>query len=145
MPKRPMSSYFIWMNENRDRIKEEYGCDGIAEVSKKAGEIWKEMSESEKAPYEEKNREAKERYEEEMREYNRKVESGEIVPVEGKGKVPKKKPAKPSAASSSSPKKKGMSKEYVDSGECGVGGCFLAFMARVGRFVGRSINILLFF
>jgi len=40
MPKRPMSSYFIWMNENRDRIKEEYGCDGIAEVSKKAGEIW---------------------------------------------------------------------------------------------------------
>ena len=57
MPKRPMSSYFIWMNENRERIKEEYGCDGIAEVSKKAGEIWKEMSDSEKAPYEEKNRE----------------------------------------------------------------------------------------
>merc|ERR1719187_934130 len=109
-----MSSYFIWMNESRDRIKEEYGCDGIAEASKKAGEIWKEMSESEKAPYEEKNREAKERYEEEMREYNRKVESGEIVPVEGKGKAPKKKPSKPAGASSSSPKK-GMSKEYVDS------------------------------
>jgi len=116
MPKRPMSSYFIWMNENRDRIKEEYGLDGIAEVSKKAGELWKEMSESDKTPWEEKNREAKERYEEEMREYHRKVEAGEIVPVEGKSKAPKKKAAapKPAAASSSSPKK-GMSKEYVDS------------------------------
>ena len=117
MPKRPMSSYFIWMNENRDRIKEEYGLDGIAEVSKKAGELWKEMSESDKTPWEEKNREAKERYEEEMREYHRKVDAGEIVPVEGKSKAPKKKAAapKPAAASSSSPKK-GMSKEYVDSG-----------------------------
>ena len=114
-----MSSYFIWMNENRDRIKEEYGCDGIAEVSKKAGEIWKEMTDAEKAPFEEKNREAKERYEEEMAEYNRKVESGEIVPVEGKGKAPKKKTtsSKPSGASSSSSPKKGISKEYVDSGE----------------------------
>ena len=44
------------MNENRERIKEEYGCDGIAEVSKKAGEIWQGMSESDKAPWEEKNR-----------------------------------------------------------------------------------------
>ena len=60
MPKRPMSSYFIWMNENRERIKEEYGLEGIGEVSKKAGELWKEMTESEKVPWEEKNREAKE-------------------------------------------------------------------------------------
>jgi len=77
------------------------------------------MSEAEKAPFEEKNREDKARYEEEMAEYNRKVESGEIVPVEGKGKAPKKKKpttnsSKPSGASSSSPKK-GISKEYVDS------------------------------
>lgn len=121
MPKRPMSSYFIWMNENRERIKEEYGCDGIAEVSKKAGEIWQGMNESDKAPWEEKNREAKERYEEEMKEYHRKVDAGEIVPVEGKAKTTKKKTApssssRPKAASSSSPKK-GISKEYVDSDE----------------------------
>lgn len=52
-----------------------------------------------------------------MAEYNRKVESGEIVPVEGKGKAPKKKASKPSSASTSSPKKpKTTSKEYVDSG-----------------------------
>ena len=49
------------MSQNlRERIKEEYGLEGIGEVSKKAGELWKEMTESEKVPWEEKNREAKE-------------------------------------------------------------------------------------
>merc|ERR1739838_863365 len=99
-PKRPMSSYFIWMNENGERIKEEYGLEGIGEVSKKAGELWKEMTESEKVPWEEKNREAKERYEEEMQEYHRKVEAGEIIPVEGKAKTTRRK----TAPSSSRPK-----------------------------------------
>jgi len=116
MPKRPMSAYFLWMNENRERIKEEYGCDGVAEVSKKAGEIWKEMGEGERAEWEEKQREAKEKYEEEMKEYNRKVESGEIVPSEGKSK---KKPSSSKPKPASSPKKSSgvKSKEYVDSDE----------------------------
>merc|ERR1711915_666098 len=70
--------------------------------------------EAEKAPWEEKNREAKERNEEEMQEYHRKVESGEIVPVEGKGKAPKKKASTSKPKPASSPKK-GTSKEYVDS------------------------------
>ena len=40
-PKRPQSSYFLWLNANRERIKEENPGIAITELSKKAGEEWK--------------------------------------------------------------------------------------------------------
>ena len=42
-PKRPQSAYFLWLNENRDRIREENPGISITEVSKIAGELWKEV------------------------------------------------------------------------------------------------------
>ena len=42
-PKRPQSAYFLWLNENRDRIREENPGITITEVSKIAGELWKEV------------------------------------------------------------------------------------------------------
>ena len=42
-PKRNMSAYFLWMNENRENIKKEYPNLTIAEFGKKAGEMWKAM------------------------------------------------------------------------------------------------------
>ena len=43
-PKRPQSAYFLWLNENRARIKEEFPGISITELSKKAGEMWKEVT-----------------------------------------------------------------------------------------------------
>ncbi len=40
-PKRNMSAYFIWMNENREKIKAKYPELTITEFGKKAGELWK--------------------------------------------------------------------------------------------------------
>lgn len=39
-PKRPMSAYFLWLNEHRAQIKEENPGIGITDISKKAGEMW---------------------------------------------------------------------------------------------------------
>ena len=43
-PKRPMSSYFLWMNATRETIKKDNPGAGIGEIAKKAGELWKELS-----------------------------------------------------------------------------------------------------
>ena len=43
-PKRAMSAYFLWMNANRENIKKDHPGLSVTEFGKKAGEIWKEMS-----------------------------------------------------------------------------------------------------
>lgn len=42
-PKRPQSAYFIWMSENREKLKEEYPSLSMTELAKKAGEVWREL------------------------------------------------------------------------------------------------------
>ncbi len=42
-PKRGMSAYFLWMNENREKIKKEHPGLSVTEFGKKAGELWKEL------------------------------------------------------------------------------------------------------
>lgn len=43
-PKRPQSAYFIWLNEHREQIKEENPGISITDLSKRAGEMWKEVT-----------------------------------------------------------------------------------------------------
>ena len=43
-PKRAMSSYFLWMNANRDEIKKDNPTLGIGAIAKKSGELWKALS-----------------------------------------------------------------------------------------------------
>ena len=73
-PKRPTSAYMLWLNANRSTILDEHfpansdgehcypkghlregepleGRDKVSLVTKKAGEIWKELDEATKAPY----------------------------------------------------------------------------------------------
>lgn len=40
-PKRPMSAYFLWLKENRASIAKE-GMS-VTDISKKAGELWKQI------------------------------------------------------------------------------------------------------
>jgi hypothetical protein len=78
-PKRPQSGYFLWLNENRGNIKDEYfgnyelktikAKDGstrkekmVALVTKKAGKLWKEVSDDIKQPFLDRAEELKQEY-----------------------------------------------------------------------------------
>lgn len=47
-PKRPMSAYMMWLNASRERIKSENPGISITEISKKAGEMWRQLGKDEK-------------------------------------------------------------------------------------------------
>ncbi|XP_021364929.1 FACT complex subunit SSRP1-like isoform X2 [Mizuhopecten yessoensis] len=68
-PKRPMSGYMIWFNTNREKMKTDHPNISIIELSKKAGELWKEITD--KTEWDEKHAKAKEEYLVAMEEYNK--------------------------------------------------------------------------
>lgn len=61
--KKPQSAYWLWLTDNREKIATELGSSKGSEVSKKAGEKWKTVSDAEKKPYEKKAAEQKAAYE----------------------------------------------------------------------------------
>ncbi|XP_036430266.1 FACT complex subunit SSRP1 isoform X1 [Colossoma macropomum] len=99
-PKRPMSAYMLWLNSSRERIKAENPGISVTEISKKAGEMWKQLSKDKKEEWEGKAEEAKKEYERAMKEYR---ESGGGTSGSSKkerkkgGKSEKKKKKKPGA------------------------------------------------
>merc|ERR1719410_2728689 len=56
--KRPLSGYFTWLKDSRKSIKGK----NVAEVSKKAGEMWKSLSAEKKKTYEDRASKAKTEY-----------------------------------------------------------------------------------
>tara|TARA_B100000524_G_C23498915_1_gene316208 strand:+ start:59 stop:334 length:276 start_codon:yes stop_codon:yes gene_type:complete len=68
-PKRPMSSYMIWMNASRGRIKEENPTAEIKDIARLAGAEWAKMGPPDKAEWEDKAKADKARYEKEMAKY----------------------------------------------------------------------------
>merc|ERR1711933_667154 len=58
MGKKPLSGYMLWFKGARSTIKGK----NIAEVSKKAGEMWKSLSAEKKKPFADKAQEAKKTY-----------------------------------------------------------------------------------
>ncbi|CAB1428516.1 unnamed protein product [Pleuronectes platessa] len=68
-PKRPMSAYMIWLNASRERIKSENPGISITEISKKAGEMWRQIEKEDKEEWEAKAGEAKKQYEKAKNEY----------------------------------------------------------------------------
>ncbi|XP_050407825.1 FACT complex subunit SSRP1 [Patella vulgata] len=121
-PKRPQSSYFLWLNENREKIKEDNPGISITEVSKKAGELWKKVTD--KTKWEKLAEEAKKDYVKAMEQWNnREISEGGSDEGDGKDSSPKK-----SKKSNSSPSKKAnesragagvayKSKEFISSSD----------------------------
>ena len=70
-PKRPTTSYLAFYKEKAAAIKQEFDLSNAPSISKKAGELWRELSEKEKKKYEKIAQQDKERYEEEKKEYRR--------------------------------------------------------------------------
>merc|ERR1719498_1004418 len=65
-PKKAPSAYFIWLNENREKIQKDLGTKDVGQVGKKAGAMWSEMAADAKKPFEEKAKEAKAQYEKDL-------------------------------------------------------------------------------
>jgi hypothetical protein len=72
-PKRAASAYMLWLNENRSSIKDELLTSNpsakITDVTKRAGELWKELDDAEKTPFQEKSEELRAAYHEAMKAY----------------------------------------------------------------------------
>jgi len=68
-PKRPPSSYMLWLSENRASIAKELGTAKVPEVAKKAGADWSKLSEKQKKRYAEKAAVLKAGYEKEKEQF----------------------------------------------------------------------------
>jgi len=69
-PKRGLSAYMFFANEQRENVREENPGISFGQVGKVLGERWKSLSESQRGPYEEKAKVDKKRYEDEKAAYN---------------------------------------------------------------------------
>ena len=67
-PKRPQSSYFLFMNDRRPALQKEKPDLKFGELTKELTETWKNMSDKEKKKYEDMAAKDKERYEKECEE-----------------------------------------------------------------------------
>ncbi|RMZ71526.1 non-histone chromosomal 6 [Pyrenophora seminiperda CCB06] len=68
-PKRGLSAYMFFANDQRDKVREDNPGIKFGEVGKLLGEKWKALNEKQRAPYEVKARQDKERYEQEKAAY----------------------------------------------------------------------------
>jgi len=69
-PKRPMSAYMLWMNDNRNAIKKKLGDTAkIGDIAKEAGAQWKKLTAAKKKPFEKKAVEAKAAYEKALEKF----------------------------------------------------------------------------
>jgi len=68
-PKRPLSAYFLFMNDKRESYKESHSDLGFGGVAKLASSEWKKMTNSQKKKYTEKAKEASDQYKEERKKY----------------------------------------------------------------------------
>lgn len=69
-PKRGLSAYMFFTQDQRDKVKEENPGIAFTDVAKVLGQKWKELSAEEKAPYEEQAANDKKRYESAKAEYD---------------------------------------------------------------------------
>ncbi|KAL8946687.1 MAG: hypothetical protein Q9222_006953 [Ikaeria aurantiellina] len=69
-PKRGLSAYMFFANENRESVREENPGISFGQVGKVLGEKWKALSEKQREPYEAKAATDKARYESEKASYN---------------------------------------------------------------------------
>ncbi|KAE8141168.1 high mobility group box domain-containing protein [Aspergillus pseudotamarii] len=76
-PKRGLSAYMFFANDNREKVREENPGISFGQVGKMLGERWKALSDTERRPYEEKAAADKKRYEDEKASYNAAPEDDE--------------------------------------------------------------------
>lgn len=68
-PKRGLSAYMFFANDQRDNVREENPGITFGQVGKVLGDRWKALSEKDRQPYEKKAAADKKRYEDEKAKY----------------------------------------------------------------------------
>ncbi|KAL6235569.1 Non-histone chromosomal protein 6 [Aspergillus navahoensis] len=68
-PKRGLSAYMFFANDNREKVREENPGISFGQVGKMLGERWKSLSDKDRKPYEDKAAADKKRYEDEKAAY----------------------------------------------------------------------------
>ncbi|KAG7129931.1 Non-histone chromosomal protein 6 like [Verticillium longisporum] len=76
-PKRGLSAYMFFANEQRENVREENPGISFGQVGKLLGERWKALNEKQRGPYEAKAVADKKRYEDEKAAYNAEAEDDE--------------------------------------------------------------------
>ncbi|XP_062868263.1 high mobility group protein B3b [Trichomycterus rosablanca] len=74
-PRRPPSGFFLFCSEHRPGIKAQNPSLSIGSVAKKLGEMWNNLTESEKQPFNSKADKLKEKYRKDVADYQRKGKS----------------------------------------------------------------------
>jgi len=69
LPKQGLSAFFIFMSDNREKLKAANPDFGNPEIAKELSRRWKDLTEEEKEPYLTRQEEDKNRYNQEMAEY----------------------------------------------------------------------------
>ncbi|PVU89655.1 hypothetical protein BB561_005243 [Smittium simulii] len=68
-PRRPLSSYIMFCNDNRDKVRDQHPGISSQDISKILGEMWNSISDSEKKRYEVIFQSHKLKYQDDIREY----------------------------------------------------------------------------
>ncbi|CAF0818843.1 unnamed protein product [Didymodactylos carnosus] len=68
-PKRPLSAFFLFSQDERPGIKQKNSALSVADVAKQIGERWRGAGDDVKKKYEKLAKEAKEKYEKEFAAY----------------------------------------------------------------------------
>ena len=73
MPKKPLSPYFEFVKEERDRVKAELGSLSIVEIGKELGRRWRSLSVEQKRVFQDRTKVGQIQYDSEMREFMLKI------------------------------------------------------------------------
>ncbi|KAJ5095412.1 Non-histone chromosomal protein 6 [Penicillium alfredii] len=76
-PKRGLSAYMFFANDNREKVREENPGISFGQVGKMLGDKWKALSDSERRPYDDKAAADKKRYDAEKAAYQASAEEEE--------------------------------------------------------------------
>lgn len=111
-PKRPLSAFFCFSNEERPKVKAKYPEYTVGQIAKELGERWKTCPN--KSKFEALAAKEKERYEEEMAEYKQNGSGGAKKPAAKAAPAAKAPASRGAAAKSKPPAKKSRVEEDDD-------------------------------
>lgn len=69
--KKPLSSYMIFCNETRNKIKNKYPKSSVGEISKKLGKLWKALNVKDREKYDKLYEKEKDRYRNELKKMSK--------------------------------------------------------------------------
>ena len=117
-PKRPLSSYMLFCQDERETVKEEHPTFKAKEILTELGKRWKALDEDDKKTYTDRFNENKKVYEVEKKKYDTKKKEEASDEEESEDEKPKKKAKKPAAKpTKKAPAKKEESEEESEDEE----------------------------